>query len=386
MYRIAFMLTSSAMLALAVPAVASAQSASDPAVAVGITHWQAGRFDSAVAAWRAPAERGDAEAQFRLAQALRDGQGIAPDPAKAEDLFGKAARQGHMEASDEYGILLFQSARIKEALPWLQASAERGEPRARYYLGIASFNGDDVAKDWVRAYALMTRAAASGLEPAVAALKQMDESISLEDRRKAIVLAEDMEVIAREARNRHLASADLSAVPVPASSAPQKRGPVGSASPVWPDAENVPKFATAPASPVRPANAAKPIAAPPASPKTAAQKPAEPKSAPVAKPAVTPVAKPVVKAKAAPTPAHAPAPVVTANGKWRIQLGAFSQKGNADALWAKVRGAHALAGRKRFDVVAGPVIRLQSGPFASQSEARSACAALAGQCFVLQRP
>jgi hypothetical protein len=61
---------------------------------------------------------------------------------------------------------LFQSHRQAEALPWLSASADRGEPRALYMLGVATYNGEFVPKDPVRAYALMTRAAGTGLAPA----------------------------------------------------------------------------------------------------------------------------------------------------------------------------------------------------------------------------
>ena len=133
----------------------------------GVDAWSRGDYAKAIAEWQAPAAAGDADAQFNLAQAYKLGKGVSADLKRAEALYRQAAEQGHLQAADMLGLVLFQSGRRTEALAWLTASAERGEPRAQYVLGVAHFNGDLVAKDLVRAYALMTRAAASGLEPAI---------------------------------------------------------------------------------------------------------------------------------------------------------------------------------------------------------------------------
>jgi hypothetical protein len=90
------------------------------------------------------------------------GRGVPQNLAKAEDFYRRAAQKGHIRAADNYGVPLFQSHRQAEALPWLSASADRGEPRALYILGIATYNGEFVPKDPVRAYALMTCAAGPG--------------------------------------------------------------------------------------------------------------------------------------------------------------------------------------------------------------------------------
>src|SRR3954468_22740543 len=101
-----------------------------------------------------------------------------------------------------------------------------------------------------------------------------------------------------------------------------------------------------------------------------------------AKPKATEVAetKPTPKPPAA-APALtriAPAP---AAGNWRIQLGAFSRRGSAEALYGKLSSNGALAGRRPFYVPAGPVTRLQVGPFASRAAAQAACNALKQACF-----
>jgi tetratricopeptide (TPR) repeat protein len=72
-------------------------------------------------------------------------------------------------------------------------------------------------------------------------------------------------------------------------------------------------------------------------------------AAPVAKPATT-AAKPVMPIAKAPT----------ADGAWRIQLGAFSKRSSAEALFAKLSGR--IGARTPFYVPAGAVIRLQVGP------------------------
>ena len=85
---------------------------------------------------------------------------------------------------------------------------------------------------------------------------------------------------------------------------------------------------------------------------------------------------------AAPKPiATKPAPKPIASGAWRIQLGAFSQRGGAEAMYRRVAGKAVLAGRSPFYVAAGGVTRLQVGPFASKAAAAAACGALGTACF-----
>jgi hypothetical protein len=74
-------------------------------------------------------------------------------------------------------------------------------------------------------------------------------------------------------------------------------------------------------------------------------------------------------------------PSAAATGNWRIQLGAFSKKGSAEALYAKLQSKAALAGRHAFYIPAGAVTRLQVGPFESKSAAQSACSAIDVPCF-----
>ena len=101
-----------------------------------------------------------------------------------------------------------------------------------------------------------------------------------------------------------------------------------------------------------------------------------------AKPKAT---KPAAVVASAGRPAATPtATTVHTAGRWRIQLGAFSQRASAEALFRRLSGSAPVAGRQQFLVSAGPVTRLQVGPFPSRAAAQAACSALAARgqaCF-----
>ena len=105
----------------------------------------------------------------------------------------------------------------------------------------------------------------------------------------------------------------------------------------------------------------------------------KPKPKPSAKAPAKTTASAAAPAKPAPAPARTAAK--PASGNWRIQLGAFSQRGNAEALYKKVAGKSVLTGRGPFYVSAGAVTRLQIGPFESKAAAQAACNALGIACF-----
>jgi hypothetical protein len=291
------------------------------AVKSGIDAWQHGDYSAAVAIWRPLAEKGDPDAQFDLGQAYRLGRGVPVDLALAQLWLEKAADAGHLDAQTTLGLLLFDSGNRSGAMRWLKKAAERGEPRAMLVYGTALFNGDGVPKDPLTAYAYVSRAAAQGLQPAKATLADMDQVLPVDVRQKALAMA-----------------------------------------------MNQSKAAPAPSS----APAAKPA-------RTKAQP--KPQATPKAKPPVeTAVAAPEPKRtvpQAAPTPKPAP---VASSGGWRIQLGAFSQRGSAEALYRKLSGS--LGGHQAYYIPVGKITRLQVGPYPSREAASAACALLHGQaCF-----
>jgi len=114
-------------------------------------------------------------------------------------------------------------------------------------------------------------------------------------------------------------------------------------------------------------------------------KAAPPPAAKPVKPPRTPTrtteAKAPAKAEPTPTPAVAKGTPAIASGNWRVQLGAFSQRGSAEALYKRISGSAALAGRQPYYVPAGTVTRLQVGPFSSRAAAQTACNAIKQACF-----
>ena len=330
-----------AAAALAVLPALSAQAS----VKDGVDAWSRGDYPRAVAEWQKPAAAGDADARFNLAQAYKLGKGVAPDLKRAEALYLKAAQQGHLQAADTYGLLLFQTGRREAAMAWLVPSAERGEPRAQYVLAVAHYNGDLLPKDPVRAYALMTRAAAAGLDVAKATLASMDKTLPLDQRQQGVALAAELEAKASAQRTVQMTSAGLGSK----ATAP---------------AALIPERVTAGADFANPVPVARPV--------RVVSRPSIVATLPVdAPPAPTRVAPAPAKVAVA-TPASRPA-AAAASGAWRIQLGAFGVAGNAQAQWTRLKGNAALDGLQAFYVPVGTLTKLQAGPFASRAEAQAAC-------------
>lgn len=299
----------------------------------GVDAWSRGDFSLAVSEWQKSAQAGDADALFNLAQAYRLGKGVPEDIKRARALYAEAAQKGHVKAADNYGLLLFQQGEQGTAMPLIKDAAGRGDPRAQYILGLSHFNADYAEKDWVRAYALLTLAQSSGLPQAKAALAQMDEFIPLKQRQMAQSVARQIEAEANQRRAAELAAVDLG-----------RRSPVAGSTPA------------------------------------AAPKPRLPKPTPVA---VAPA--PVVKT---PAPAPRAAQSATRNGEWKVQLGAFGVRSNADRLWRQLSGKSALSGTSKVLVPAGKITRLQAKGFNSRAEAQAACDALKsqGQACMVAKP
>lgn len=308
----------------------------------GVDYWQAGDYTRAVGEWKAPADGGDADAQFNLAQAYKLGRGVPTDLRAAEGWYRKAAAQGHEQAQATLGLIMFQNGDRAGALPWLKQAAERGEPRAQYVYGTALFNGDLVGRDWPRAYAMMTRAAASGLPQATASLQQMDQFVPTPERQKGIEIAK---TIGR-------------ATPKPGGVTDPKDRPVRVAG-VAVEAANALKPGPVTAKPVPASTEAKPASARP--------KPVK-EQAPVAM-----AAKPVTQPKPAPVAAPASS---TPKGKWRVQLGAFGAQAGAQTAWSGLAAKSAvLRGLQPQFVKAGAVTRLQATGLSDRAAADRACSA-----------
>lgn len=140
--------------------------------------WDKGDYRGAFAATIEPAIRGDANAQFMIGEAYRLGRSVDPNFPQAEDWYARAARQGHIAAATELGLLLAGQHREAEALPWLTMAAQHNDPRALCSLAALYFNGDGVERDEAYAYALMVRAAHTGLPEAKTRLATLRSVLS----------------------------------------------------------------------------------------------------------------------------------------------------------------------------------------------------------------
>jgi hypothetical protein len=362
-------------------------------VKAGVDAWAAGDFARAVAEWQGPAAKGDPDALFNLAQAYRLGRGVGEDLKLAEALYARAAAKGHLKAADNYGLLLFQDGRRDEAMPYVKAAADRGDPRAQYLLGIAYFNGDLVPKDWVRAYALLTLANGAALPQAAPAIKQMDEFVPLAQRQQAQSLAATMRQDADAKRASQMAAADLGEGPGAAVAPPPVR--VAVAQPTVLPAERLPQPVQQVAVPPSVASAEAAVAE--AMRATGTESPAD-AGADFARPgrvaaASTQAQRPardVVHAQPVPTklsPSPATKPVTASGGPWKLQLGAFSIAANADKAWAQASGKSALAGKARVVQAEGRLTRLLASGWATQAGAQAACNQLkaAGQTCLVTR-
>lgn len=390
-------------------------------VRAGVTAWEAGDYNRAVAEWRPLAIAGDADAQFNLAQAYKLGRGVPQDLNQAVDWFRRAAAQGHLQSEDNLGLVLYEMGQKDEALPWLQRSSVRGEPRAQYVYAAELFNGERLTRDWPRAYALMKRASDAGLQRASAALVQMDQHIPLEQRQQGLAMAQTMEASEGQARMAAMTTTLPPAAPRvptvrPADVPPSQPGVSYTPPPVSGGPIATLPIATGPIGTAgAPPGALPPGALPPGYVPSApiatapvASVPLPPASAPVDVAGVGPglsatagvtvhsgvpdAARSNVHAGTPPgmtrTPAATPAPrrsapAAAAGGAWRVQLGAFGERSRATALWSRLSGR--LDGAQPYYISAGSITRLQAGPYASRSAATSACAAVRGQadCIVV---
>ena len=372
----------------------------------GVEAWEAGDYATAVKLWRPLAIKGDADAQFNLAQAYRFGRSVPLDMKAAEDWYRRAATQGHLQAEDNLGLIMFQNGDRQNTMPMIRRSAERGDPRAQYVLATALFNGDFAQKDWVTAYALMTRASATGLARASSSLAQMDKFIPLEQRQKGLALARDMEL--NTSRPKLAAVDPIPAPPAPVAVQPARQEPPAPVRAAPMPQSRAPLMTASRSALPPPRRNAAPVERPVQLPVEAASEPEWKAPAPLEPepdyntpsyeapgyetPAPVRVApKPAAPKAAAPKPAvakaPAPKPKAVVGKGWRVQLGAFSEEGKAKAQWSQLKGrVSGLGGLQPYLVKATNVTRLQAGPLASRAEAERIChsAQGAGQaCFAV---
>lgn len=122
------------------------------------------------------AQRGDADAQFRLGLLYANRKGAEQDYAQAEHWYRKAAEQNHPLANFNLGMMQANGHGMPpdraKALAWIQKAADLGDAGAQYTLGVSHQRlvmegvSVDPAQSRIDAYKWFHLAAAQGYKGA----------------------------------------------------------------------------------------------------------------------------------------------------------------------------------------------------------------------------
>ena len=146
----------------------------DDELAAGNEAYEAQTYESAIKHFRKAAEKGNAEAQFKLGYCLYQGLGAEQDQAEAVKWFRKAAEQGLVEAQFNLGLCFYQGLGMEqdyaEAVKWFRKAAEQGLAEAQYSLGVCYANGIGVKRNRTESRKWYRKAAEQGFPEAQKAL------------------------------------------------------------------------------------------------------------------------------------------------------------------------------------------------------------------------
>jgi len=132
----------------------------------GLKTARAGNYDGALAIWLPLAQRGSAEAQFRLGWMYEMGLGREQDRTIAAEWYSHAAAQGHPSALYNLGIFSFHGAGLPKdeakAADYFFEAAKKGHAKAQYNLGLLYQIGRGLPKDLRKAQYWFSRAKING--------------------------------------------------------------------------------------------------------------------------------------------------------------------------------------------------------------------------------
>jgi TPR repeat protein len=122
--------------------------------------------EQALSSLREQAERGSADAQFRLGDTYWQGHGLPQDHEQALIWFRKAAEQGNAQAQSRIGTMYANGLSVErdeaQAVFWYRKAAEQGEFEAQFQLGWRYEDGRGVAQDNAQALFWYRKAAQQG--------------------------------------------------------------------------------------------------------------------------------------------------------------------------------------------------------------------------------
>ena len=123
-------------------------------------------YATAMKEYRPLAERGNAEAQYRVGRMYEFGQGVPQDKAQGIAWIRKAAAQNHADAQQELGFVYATGDGVKQddvqAVAWFRKAAMQGDATAQYNLGLLYAKGQGVPKDYAQAIDWWRKAAVQG--------------------------------------------------------------------------------------------------------------------------------------------------------------------------------------------------------------------------------
>jgi hypothetical protein len=123
-------------------------------------------YATAIKEYRPLAERGNAEAQYRIGRMYEFGKGYPKDQAQGIAWIRKAAAQNHADAQQELGFIYATGDGVKQddvqAVEWFRKAATQGDPVAQYNLGLLYAKGQGVPKDYAQAIDWWRKSATQG--------------------------------------------------------------------------------------------------------------------------------------------------------------------------------------------------------------------------------
>lgn len=142
----------------------------------GLSAWNAGDYETATRIWTPMAANGDADAMFYMGQAFRFGKGVPINLPLATDLILRSANMGHMIATLEIGLILYQDGRKAQAFYYLKKAAGYDDPKAAYLVGVSLFNGEGVQENKSDGIFFLKQSAKAGFKPAQDALANINDA------------------------------------------------------------------------------------------------------------------------------------------------------------------------------------------------------------------
>lgn len=361
-------------------------------ILTGARAYRDGDYATALTEFRVLAMKGDPLAQYALGLMYTEGAGVSKDSDNAVGWYDKAARQGLAQAQYNLAVAHHMGVgtprNFARAAHWYRMAAEQDDARSQNNLGYLYEKGRGVPQDDVQAADWYRRAAELGNTNA-----QVNLANSYRKGRGVPKDREEALVWFRKAVDKWETKDPLKLWIVDAGGAVKPYPEAVGAGPALQTAEleesGLPGQTPAAAAPVYAEDV-------PASPTVAAAipepRPVEEVSAPV--PRKAPAAAPKQQFEAIEEAYGG----VGMDSGFRVQLGAFSNPQNAQRGWELLRDAHPdLLGDMTIDVSLhinkvdlgaerGVVFRVQAGPFAQETEARSLCGELKNRevgCFLI---